>query len=68
MPSPTYQYVINLVASIPYRSDPGVFMDVSVLEHRALNYIFLTGKVYYFNTIIIIHYYPDEGCHSQFWI
>jgi len=38
MPSPVYQYVIDLVVSLPIRRGPGVLMGVSVREHRALNY------------------------------
>jgi hypothetical protein len=37
MPFPIYQYVINLVVSLPIRGGPGVFMNASVGEHRALN-------------------------------
>jgi len=37
MSSPVYQYVINLVVSLPIRRGPGVFMNVLVREHRALN-------------------------------
>jgi hypothetical protein len=37
MPSPIYQYVIDLIVSLPIRRGPGVFMNVSVREHRALN-------------------------------
>jgi len=37
MPSPIYQYVINLVVSLPFRRGPGVLMNVSVREHRDLN-------------------------------
>jgi len=37
MPSPIYQYVTNLVVSLPIRRGPGVLMNVSVQEHRALN-------------------------------
>ena len=29
-----YQYVINLTASVRIRKSPGVFMNVSVREHR----------------------------------
>ena len=36
-PSPIYQYVINLAVSLPIRRGPGVLMNVSVWEHRALN-------------------------------
>ena len=45
MPSPVYQYVINLVVSIPVRRGPGVLMKVSVREHPALkNWIFYVAK------------------------
>jgi hypothetical protein len=37
MPSPIYQYVINLIMSLPIGRGPGVFMNISVWEHRALN-------------------------------
>jgi len=37
MPSPVYQYVINLVVSLPIRRGPGVIMNVLVQKHRALN-------------------------------
>ena len=54
MPSPIYLYMINMIVRFPSRRGPGVFMNVSVLEHRALNnQIFWCGKVYYSNTIII---------------
>jgi len=36
MSSPNYQYVITLVVSLPIRIGPGVLMNVSVWEHRAL--------------------------------
>jgi len=36
-PSPNYQYVINLVVSLPIRIGPGMLMNVSVRDHRALN-------------------------------
>jgi len=35
--SPIYKYVINLVVSLPIKEGPGVLMNVSVQEHRALN-------------------------------
>jgi hypothetical protein len=35
MPSPIYQYAINLVMSLPIRRGPGVLMNVSVREHCA---------------------------------
>jgi len=37
MPSSVYQYMINLIVSLPTRTGPGVFMDLSVWEHRAIN-------------------------------
>jgi len=37
MPSPVYQYAINLVVSLPIRRGPGELMNVSVQEDRALN-------------------------------
>jgi len=46
MPSPIYQYVINLVVSVPISRGPGVLMNVLVWEHCALNNrIFCCGKV-----------------------
>jgi len=36
-PFPIYQYVTNLVVSLPIRRGPGVFMNVSVWENCALN-------------------------------
>ena len=38
MPSPIYQYVVNLVVSLTIRGGPGVFVNVPVREHRALNH------------------------------
>jgi len=38
MPSSVYQYVIDLVVSLPIRRGPDVLMNVLVGEHRALNY------------------------------
>ena len=32
MPSPVYQYVVNLVVSLPIRRGPGVLMNVSEWE------------------------------------
>ena len=37
MSSPIHQYVVNLVVSLTIRGGPGVFMNVPVREHRALN-------------------------------
>jgi len=37
MPSPIYEYMFSLVVSLPIRRGPGVFMNVSVWEHRPLN-------------------------------
>ena len=54
MPSPLYQHVISLVLSLPIKRGPGVLMNVSLQEHRAVNnQIFLCGKVYYSNTVIV---------------
>jgi hypothetical protein len=36
MTSPIYQYVINMVVSLPNRKGPGVLMNVLVQEHCAL--------------------------------
>jgi hypothetical protein len=44
MPFPDYQYVINLVVGLPIRKGPCVLMNVSVWEHRALNYIFYAAN------------------------
>jgi hypothetical protein len=46
VPSPIYQYVVNLVVSLTIRGGSGVFMNVPVREHRALNQIFRCGEVY----------------------
>jgi hypothetical protein len=52
--SSIYQYVINLVVSLPIRRGPGVLTNVWMLEHFELRHqIFLCGKVYSSNTIII---------------
>jgi hypothetical protein len=40
MYSPIYQYVIDPVVSLPIRRLAGVFMNVLVREHRALNQTF----------------------------
>jgi len=37
MPSPVYQYVINLVMSLPIRRRPDVLTNVTVRELCALN-------------------------------
>jgi len=37
MPSLIYQYVINLVVSLSLRGGPGLRLNVSVGERRALN-------------------------------
>jgi len=37
MLSPVFQYVTNLVVSLPIRTGLGVLMNISVWEHRALN-------------------------------
>jgi len=38
MPSPIYQYVVNLVVCLTIRGGPGVFVNVPVREHRALDH------------------------------
>ena len=37
MPSPVYQYMMNLVVSLPVRRGPSVLVNVSLREHLALN-------------------------------
>jgi len=37
MPSPVYQYAIDLVVNLPVRRGPGVHKSVSVRKHLALN-------------------------------
>jgi hypothetical protein len=45
MPSPVYQYVVSLAVSLPNRRGPGVFINVLVREHHALNkYVFDVAK------------------------
>jgi hypothetical protein len=41
MPSPIYQYVINLIVSLPTRRGPRVLMKVSVRKHFNLETRFL---------------------------
>jgi hypothetical protein len=54
MPSPIYQYVVDLVMSLSIRRGSGVLMNVPVLEHRALNnQVFGCGKIYYSYLIVI---------------
>ena len=54
MPSPIYQYVVNLVVSLAIRRGPGVFVNVPVREHRALKHqIFRCSEVNLSNSIII---------------
>jgi len=36
MQSPIYQYVINLIVSLPIRRGPGVLMNVLMRKDRAL--------------------------------
>ena len=46
MPSPVYQNVFNMIVSLPIQRGSGVFMNVSVLEHRTLkNQIFLISQI-----------------------
>jgi len=54
MPSPVYQYVINLVVSLPNRRVPGVLMKFSMQEPGApCNQIFWCCKIYCSFIIII---------------
>jgi hypothetical protein len=54
MPSSMYQYVVDLVMSLPNKMGPDVLMNVSVLEHSAVNNkTFGYGKVYYYHPIIV---------------
>ena len=54
MSSPIYQYVIDLVVSLPIGRVAGVFMNVPVWEHGALyNQIFHAAMFTILNTIII---------------
>ena len=67
LPPPIYQYVVNLVVSLTIRGGPGVFMNVPVREHRALNnQIFRCGKVYYSNPIIVT--ILMEALLSNYWL
>jgi hypothetical protein len=43
MPSEIHQYVINLVASLPIRRGPDVFMHTLVLEYQWRTQDFFTG-------------------------
>jgi len=46
MPSPIYQYMVNLVVTLTIRGGPGVFMNVPVREHLAINHqIFDVAKL-----------------------
>ena len=55
MSSPTYQYVINLVVSLPASKGPGALTNVSVREHRALNnYIFDMSKFTLLTPLILL--------------
>ena len=64
MPSPVYQYVINLVVCPPVRSATDLFMNVSVPERRVLTTTFFDVA----NFTIHHHcfYYSDVYCLSQF--
>jgi len=37
LPSPVYQYMIDLIVGIPIRRGPALLMNVTVGEHRVLN-------------------------------
>jgi hypothetical protein len=64
MPSHVYQYVTSLVVSLPIRRGPGVFKNVSVLQHRALKSIFFDVAKFTILTILSLNY-PDVDSHSQ---
>jgi len=63
MPSPIYQYVISLDVILLYSRGPGLLINVSVRELRALNSIFLMWQNLLFQHHY--HYYPDVESHSQ---
>jgi len=55
MQFPVYQYVINLVVSLPIRRGPGVFMNVSEQERRALkNQIFYVANFIILTTLSLL--------------
>jgi hypothetical protein len=70
MPSPVYQYVIDLVVSLLIRRGLSVLtcMNVSVGEHGALLFIYLHNFVYYFlyiglflwTSLMLLYKYMDE--------
>jgi len=64
MLSPIYQYVINLVASLPIRRGPGVHM-----VFRCGNILLFTTRIFDVAKFIILtplYYSPDVDSHSQF--
>ena len=67
MPSPVYQYVLSRVVSLTIRKAPGVLLNVSAREHRALNKDFFCGKVHYSNTfnITILKYTLIPDCRFE---
>ena len=56
LPPPSYQYVVNLVVCLTIRGGPGVFMNVPVREHRALNH----------QIFIIIHITQTKVCKGLY--
>ena len=68
MPSPIYQYMVNLAVSLPTRGGPGFLMNVSVREHCALN-----SKTFFIWQYLLFlphyHYCPEVDSHSplSFW-
>jgi len=46
MPSPVYQYMINLVVSLPIRTRPGVLMNVSVQEQQQLDFFMWQSLIF----------------------
>jgi len=62
MPSPVYQYVINLVVNLPFRRGSSTLMNVSVIEHRALNKFFMCQRLLFSHHY---HCYPYADSHSH---
>jgi len=66
MPSPIYQYVVNLVMSLPIRRSPCALMNVSVREHRTHTQINITSPlnakiITYCVQISVLSPMPDKG-------
>jgi len=59
MPSPVYQYMINMIVSLPIQRGLGVFMIVSVLEHHTLR-----KQIFWYHKVDC----SDTSCKLSFWI